>query len=177
MIRREGILLKRLLSSACCLLVLFLHATCLAVGEQPKATEIPTELRVPKGVIHIGDSIEDAIALLDRPIYVSANQNYCWRSRIDLYGPEIVVKTMPDTKKIFGFYVRKWPAATTPEGIGVGSTKDAVIAQYGQGREYRRKDIMLSYGGGKPGARYLRFGISTKTNKVLYFWMGVPPKY
>ena len=73
--------------------------------------------------------------------------------------------------------MRKWSAATTPEGIGVGASRDKVIEVYGKGKEYRRKDIVISYGGEKPGAKYLRFGISTKTNKVLYFWLGVQPEH
>lgn len=171
------ILLQRLISSVCFLLLLLLPADCFAAaGDEPRA-EIPSELRIPQGVLRIGDPVDNAIAMLGQPVYIALNQNYCWRSKIDLYGPELVVKALPDNKQIFGFYVRKWARGTTPEGIGVGSTKEAVVAMYGKGKEYRRKDIILSYGGDKPGARYLRFGISPKTNKVLYFWLGIPPKY
>ena len=168
--------MKRLFSSICFLLIFLLQASCSAAGEEGTA-KIPTELRVPKGTLRIGDPIDNAIAMLGQPVRIANNQNYCWRSRIDIYGPELVAKALPDTKKIFGFYVRKWSAATTPEGIGVGSTKEAVIAKYGKGKEYQRKDLILSYGGDGPKASYLRFGISTKTNKVLYFWIGAPSEY
>ena len=139
---------------------------------------IPRELRYNGKPLRIGDPVQNAIALLGQPIRIAAMQNYCWRDRWDIYGPEAIVKALPDNKQIFAFVIRKLPGFTTPEGIGVGSTKEAVIQTYGnQCKQYRRKDFVMYYGGGKPDAPYLSFVISAKTNKVIHFSLGVPPKY
>ncbi len=170
--------MRKLVLMAVLLAFVIFPAACSAAGAKAAGgsnVPIPKELNIPQGVIKIGDPVDTVIAKLGQPVRIANNENYCWRSRIDLYGPELVVRTLPD-KKIHGFYVRKWERGKTPEGIGVGSTKEAVKAVYGEGREYRRKDILLSYGGSAPGEAYLRFGISQKTNKVLYFWLGVNQK-
>ncbi len=170
--------MKRLVIFLIALCTAFLPALCSAEGEDTgggTAVELPEELRVPKGAIKLGETVDTAIAKMGQPVRIVNNENYCWRSRINLYGPELVIRTLPN-KEIYGFYVRKWSPAKTPEGIGVGSTKEAVKAVYGKGLEFKRKDIMLSYGSSVPGERYLRFGISAKTNKVEYFWMGINQK-
>ena len=166
------------------LMIFIVSPTCYAAPGDPPADDpnqvvgsspVPTELIAPLGTLRIGDPIENAFKVLKQPLKITANQNYCWRDKLDIYGPEIVIKTSLK-KEMISFYVRKWAAASTPEGIRVGSTKEQVIATYGKGLEYRKKDIQLNYGGEKPGAPYIRFGISKKTNKVLYIWMGTQQK-
>ena len=174
----------RFLYATFLLMIFLISPTCSAAPGDPPADDpnqvignspVPTELIAPLGTLRIGDPIENAFKVLNQPLKITANQNYCWRDRLDIYGPEIVIKTSLK-KEMISFYVRKWAAASTPEGIRVGSTKEQVIATYGKGLESRKKDIQLNYGGAKPGAPYIRFGISKKTNKVLYFWMGTQQK-
>ncbi len=174
--------MKRLMYAIFILMVFLISPTCSAAPGDPPAqadapeevygdAPIPTELVAPLGTLKVGDPIDNALKILGAPLKITGNQNYCWRDKIDIYGPELVIKTTLK-KEMYGFYVRKWAAASTPEGIRVGSTREQVLATYGKPREAKKKDLLLYYGGGKPGAPYLRFGISTKTKKVIYFWLG-----
>ena len=164
--------MRKLISLVCCLCFLIGAATCFSA---PKP--IPNEIRLTKGTLRIGEKVDQALKMLGNPVYIAASENYCWRNRLNLYGPEFIVKALPKGNKIYGFVVRKQAGITTPEGIGVGSTKEAIIAQYGEAREFSRgKHLFMVYG--KDGKYpYIRFMLSKKTNKVEAFSMGVPPSY
>ena len=150
-----------------------------AQAEAPiQGQPIPSELRYQGKPIRIGDPVQTAIDILGKPIRSAAMQNYCWRDRWDIYGPEAIVKALPDNKQIFAFVIRKLPGFTTPEGVGVGTAREKVIQTYGtKYKRYRRKDFVMYYGGGGPDAPYLSFVISARTDKVIHFSLGVPPKY
>ncbi|MBR2214944.1 MAG: hypothetical protein IJ849_04180 [Selenomonadaceae bacterium] len=171
--------LTKILLGAICLCYLF-------SGVVEAVAPMPTEFRMSKSTLKLGDTLENVFKALGRPIVVTANgQNNCWRDRIDLYSPEIIVKAPPGSKKsgVFGIIIDRQQGITTPEGIGIGSTKEAVIEQYGKTHEYidHNRDTVMCYGGGTAKKKgkitpkpFFRLRIDAKTQKVTYMIIEQP---
>ena len=153
----------------CCLCFAFAMSTSLAAP-------LPNEVKVGGSVVKMGDKIESAIKAFGRPWHITNEKNYFWRDNINLYSPEVVAKTFGNSKKIYELIIDGVPTINTPEGIGIGSTKEAVEQAYGKGKERRIAggDIILSYGKDEKYAPYVRFRLNGKTNVVYYMVIGSP---
>lgn len=142
------------------------------------AMPIPGELREGSTPVKLGDPIEKVLGFFGRPTRIAANgENYCWRDWLNLYGAELLIKTKYGPKLMWCIAVDRVPMVRTPEGIGVGSTKEEIEAVYGEGKGYTAAngDIVLSYGGEKAKDPFLRFRLSGKKKKtVVYMILGNP---
>lgn len=140
------------------------------------AAPLPSEVKVGNSTVKMGDKIEKAIKAFGKPWHIASHANYYWRDRIDLYSPEVVAKTYAGSQKIYAIIIDRVPTINTPEGIGIGSTKEDVIKAYGTGKERKisNGDTILSYGKDEAFAPYLRFRLNAKTNTVYYMTLGKP---
>lgn len=166
---------------------LFLVTLCLLLCSRAEAVAPqPQEFHRGSNIMRLGDPLDDVLKFLGRPILIAADgENYCWRDRIDLYSPELIVKATKGKKKIFAVVVDKLPGITTPEGIGIGATREQVEEQYGKvPHEYidHNRDVVLCYGGGTAKKKgrivqkpYFRLRLDPKTKKVRYMVIGKPP--
>ena len=144
------------------------------------AAPMPQEFRKGQNTIKLGDSMEKAVKILRKPILITGNgQNYVWRDQIDLYSPEIILKRRARSKKdsIWSMIIDRQGGITTPEGVGIGTTKEKVIEIYGKTHEYidHNNDTMICYGGktsvvkGKKVKKpFFNLRIDAKTQKVKY---------
>ena len=153
------------------LCLLAFPAVCQAV------VPIPTELQEDGTPIKLGDPIENVLGFFGRPTRIAANgENYCWRDWLNLYGAELIIKTRFG-KTMWCIVVDRVPMVRTPEGIGIGSTKEAIEETYGEAKGYTATngDIIMSYGGRKATDPFLRFRLSGKKEKtVVYMILGNP---
>ena len=156
-----------------CLLCLVLLSS---VGRA--AMPIPGELREGSTPVKLGDPIEKVLGFFGRPTRIAANgENYCWRDWLNLYGAELIIKTKFGNKTMWCIVVDRVPMVRTPEGIGIGSSKEEIEAVYGEGKSYvsTNGDIVLSYGGEKARDPFLRFRLSGKKKKAtVYMILGNP---
>lgn len=162
--------MKRIWLLSCICMFLF-HGFCYG------ASPIPGELKEGETSIKLGGPMEDMLKFFGPPTRIAANgENYCWRDLINLYGPELIIKAKHG-KTVWCIVVDRVPMVRTPEGIGVGSKKEEIEAQYGEGKGYTdlNGDIILSYGGEKAQDPFLRFRLSGKKEKtVSYMILGNP---
>ena len=98
---------------------------------------VPDEMKFEKGSIKLGDDISKAYEVLGAPTYIAYGcENYVWRYGIkDLYAPAVIIRTIGG-KRIFSIATDRWAAATTPDNVGPGVTKEEVIENYGNGKIY-----------------------------------------
>ena len=161
------------LSFLLCLVAVPLNCQAAPLGTSP----IPGELQENGTPIKLGDPIDKVLGFFGRPTRIAANgENYCWRDWLNLYGAELIIKTKAG-KKMWCIVVDRVPMVRTPEGIGIGSTKEAIEAQYGAAKGYTATngDIIMSYGGAKATAPFLRFRLSGRKEKtVVYMVLGNP---
>ena len=157
------------------LLALLLSALLSGVCQ---AASLPKELKENGTSIKLGDPIEKVLGFFGPPTRIAANgENYCWRDWYNMKGPELIIKTRYG-KNMWAIVVDRVPMVRTPEGIGVGSTKEEIVAQYGETKDGYTDvngDIVMSYGGKKAEDLFLRFRLSGKKEKrVVYMILGNP---
>ena len=159
--------------------ILFLAIFCLLAhfGICGAASPIPGELKEDATSIKLGDPIENALKFFGPPTVITANgENYCWRNRINLIGPELIIKTKYG-KNIWSIVVDKLPMVRTPEGIGIGSKQEEIEAKYGKGKGYTdvNGDIIIGYGEENAKDPFMRFRLSGRKEKtVVYMVIGNP---
>lgn len=142
------------------------------------AASIPQELQEKGTPIKLGEPIEKVLGFFGPPTRIAANgENYCWRDWYNMKGPELIIKTKYG-KNMWAIAVDRVPMVRTPEGIGVGSTKEEIVAQYGETKDGYTDfngDLIMSYGGKKATDLFLRFRLSGKKEKrVVYMILGNP---
>ena len=144
---------------------------------QTQGKPIPTELKEGAFSIKLGDKIEPSLKFFGQPkIILNNGESYTWRSRINLYSPELVIKLKP-SKVIWTIIADHLPMIKTPEGIGFGSTKEEIENIYGKSKGYitPNGDLIMSYGGDPTRSLFMRFrltGEKEKEKRVIYMILG-----
>lgn len=136
---------------------------------------IPTELKEGDFSIKLGDKIEPSLKFFGQPkIVLNNGESYTWRSRINLYSPELVIKLKP-SKVIWQIIADHLPMIKTPEGIGFGSTQEEIENIYGKSKGYitPNGDLIMSYGGDPVRSLFIRFRLTgEKEKRVTYMILG-----
>lgn len=145
----------------------------------PVATQgkpIPSELKEGDFSIKLGDPMgEKYLKFFGQPRLILNNgESYTWRSRLNLYSPELVIKLKP-SKVIWTIIADHLPMIKTPDGIGFGSTQEEIEAIYGKAKGYTSPggDVILSYGGDPIRDPFMRFRLTgAKVKRVTYMIIG-----
>ena len=137
---------------------------------------IPSELKEGDFSIKLGDPMDEKyLKFFGKPRLILNNgESYTWRSRLNLYSPELVIKLKP-SKVIWTIIADHLPMIKTPDGIGFGSTREEIEAVYGKAKDYTSPggDIVLSYGGDPIRDPFMRFRLTgAKEKRVTYMIIG-----
>lgn len=145
------------------------------VTPQTQGKPIPKELKEGDFAIKLGDKIDSSLKFFGPPrVLLNNGESYTWRSRVNLYSPELVIKLKP-SKVIWTIIADHLPMIKTPEGIGFGSTKEEIENVYGKSKGYTTPggDLIMSYGGDPVRDPFMRFRLTgEKEKRVIYMIIG-----
>ena len=153
------------------LLCFFLPSLCLAAA-------MPREVQEKGHPVKLGDEVKNHLSFFTWPMRITPDGlNYCWRDRKNYTSPELILRTKKGKNAIWCIEIDRIPGITTPEGIGIGSTKEAIEVQYGKSQGYTdvNGDLIMAYGGRNRKDYYMRFRLSGRKEKtVVYMTIGDP---
>lgn len=142
---------------------------------QTQGKPIPKELKEGEHSVKLGDTMEKHLKFFGRPrVILNNGESYTWRSWINLYSPELVIKLKP-SKVIWQIIADHLPMIKTPEGIGFGNTKEEIEQVYGKSKGYvaPNGDLVMAYGGDPVRDPFMRFRLSgEKEKRVIYMIIG-----
>ena len=142
------------------------------------AAPMPREVQEQGHSVKLGDEVKNHLQFFTWPMRITPDGfNYCWRSYKNYTSPEFILRTKKDNKVVWCIEVDRIPGITTPQGIGIGSTMEAIEEQYGKASTYiaRNGDLIMAYGGRNKSDYYMRFRLrGRKAKTVVYMTIGDP---